>query len=389
MCEKLSSFDGKVDNVLFDITASTASLAEQQRVKRIRRLPQELGGLGMMSYAGRQGDLGHILSRIWCRKFIKDKFPDLDLHASRHWDLTGLELALNEGAMVDSEANARRLRAGEDQRVFGDLVEALEDGDTKSLAMLNSGRARHSARWLKWHGTYSHTRIFSSTFFREALRTRCLLPFTSTDPVDVGPTLCICNAQVNLTDEWYHCMDCSRTKGLQSLRHHRVRDAFASFIKASGGHCGVEIAVQDTIQDIVIQDGPVNRYCDIGIVDASAPTYRQDAATTPGAASKEMEKAKRSYARRKLGAQLASASFTPLVIEATGKFGPAALKFARQVAGKRFQLLSTLFNEVSSACAYYNALMVEKIRHAIRQRQNGDPIIPLPHNNNPQDTPRA
>ncbi len=49
------------------------------------------------------------------------------------------------------------------------------------------------------------------------------------------------------------------------------------------------------------------------------------------------------------------------------------MTFARRQAGKSYDLLSKLFNEVSAAVAYYNAAMVDQMRRKIRQRRDEDP----------------
>ena len=124
-----------------------------------------------------------------------------------------------------------------------------------------------------------------------------------------------------------------------------------------------------TTPDILIEDGADLVLLDVSVINPAAGTYRENAALTPYYAARVREMSKRGTYREEIGPR---ASFIPLVLESTGRFGEAAMDFVRKQAGKRYHLLSKLFSECAAAIAYYNAAMTEKMRYLVRRRRDPD-----------------
>ena len=346
---------------------------EEARVAHVRRLPHSFGGLGMQSYGDVASDLGHILSREITRTFVEAYLPFLAYRFERY-EPTLLERSYDRGTL-SSPTDARKIRDEEvDLSRQGLLAKLEEQDDQQSMALLTSASCRHSARWVFWRGGDSHSNVFTPSLFREALRSRCLLPYNSAT-FETEPTArCGCRSQVDLKEDVTHCWSCDETKGLQLRRHDRIRDIFVTFIRGTGTPCRKEVAVGNTTPDILIEDGAESVLLDVSIINPAAETYRHSAAFTPYFAARARESAKRNVYRQEVGPR---ATFIPIVLEATGRFGEAAMEFVRKQAGKRYHLLSKLFSECSAAIAYYNAAMVEKTRYLVRRRRNPeDPNIP-------------
>jgi hypothetical protein len=172
---------------------------------------------------------------------------------------------------------------------------------------------------------------------------------------------------VDLKEDVTHCWSCDETKGLQKRRHDRIRDIFTTFIRGTNTPCRKEVPVGNTTPDILIEDGAESILLDVSIINPAAATYRHSAALTPYFAARVREISKRNAYREELGPR---ATFVPIVLESTGRFGEAAMEFVRKQAGKRYHLLSKLFSECSAAMAYYNAAMVEKTRYLVRRRRD-------------------
>ena len=362
-------FDNVIDDALFDITGSLNSEFEQARVRTIRRMTQGLGGLGMLAYGDMGADLGHILCRSNLRQFITTYLPILLPQIERP-PLTPLESSYG-GEIAKSVKEAREIRKGHQEMEMEIFRGSLCDQeDHKSAALLTSASTRHSARWIFWRGGDTNSNVFSSQLFTEAIRSRCLLPYTNHVNTTEQPDICPCDKKVDLAQDGLHCLDCKTSAGLRTHRHNRVRDAFVAFIRSSGGYCRTEVQVGDTIPDIVIEDGAQRIYLDVVIVNPGAPSYRENAAYKACSAAAEKEQMKRTHYRNVIGV---NATFIPLALETTGRLGKAAMTFARRQAGKSYDLLSKLFNEVSAAVAYYNAAMVDQMRRKIRQRRDEDP----------------
>ncbi len=372
----LKKFDAAIDAALCILTGSTNCVDEEARVALVRRLPQSLGGLGMQSYGDTASDLGHILSREITRTFVEAYLPFLT-GRFEHYAATVLERSYDRGCLT-SPTEARKIRDEEVDLARQELLAQLEHREDKqSMALLTSASCRHSARWVFWRGGDSHSNVFSPSLFREALRSRCLLSYNNTT-FEAEPTArCGCKSRVDLQQDVTHCWSCDETKGLQARRHNRIRDIFATFIRATNTPCRKEVPVGNTTPDILIEDGAERVLLDVSIINPAAETYREEAALTPYYAARVREASKKRAYREEIGPRV---TFIPIVLESTGRFGEAAMDFVRKQAGKRYHLLSKLFSECSAALAYYNAAMVEKMRYLVRRRRDPtDPNIAPPY----------
>jgi hypothetical protein len=364
----LKKFDAAIDEALCILTGSSNCADEESRVAAIRRLPQSLGGLGMQSYGDVASDLGHILSREITRTFVEAYLPFLT-GRFEHYAATVLEKSYDRGILT-SPTEARKIRDEEvDLARQGLLAKLEQQDDQQSMALLTSASCRHSARWVFWRGGDSHSNVFSPSLFREALRSRCLLPYNNVN-FEAEPTArCACRSRVDLHVDVTHCWSCDETKGLQKRRHDRIRDIFVTFIRATNTPCRKEVPLGHTTPDILIEDGADRVLLDVSVINPAAGTYRENAALTPYYAARVREMSKRGTYREEIGPR---ASFIPLVLESTGRFGEAAMDFVRKQAGKRYHLLSKLFSECAAAIAYYNAAMTEKMRYLVRRRRDPD-----------------
>ena len=362
----LKDFDSAIDRALCVLTGSTDCADEEARVALVRRLPQSFGGLGMQSYGDVASDLGHILSREITRTFVEAYLPFLTGRFERY-EPTVLERTYERGTL-SSPTEARKIRDEEVDLSRQVLLAKLEQQeDQQSMALLTSASCRHSARWVFWRGGDSHSNVFSPSLFREALRSRCLLPYNNAT-FETEPTArCGCRSQVDLKEDVTHCWSCDETKGLQKRRHDRIRDIFTTFIRGTNTPCRKEVAVGNCTPDILIEDGAESILLDVSIINPAAETYRHSAALTPYFAARVREISKRNAYRQEIGPR---ATFVPIVLESTGRFGEAAMEFVRKQAGKRYHLLSKLFSECAAAIAYYNAAMVEKTRYLVRRRRD-------------------
>jgi hypothetical protein len=380
----LKEFDSAIDRALCILTGSTNCADEEARVALVRRLPQSFGGLGMQSYGDVASDLGHILSREITRTFVESYLPFLTVRFERYQP-TVLEQTYERGTL-SSPTEARKIRDEEVDLSRQVLLAKLEEqDDQQSMALLTSASCRHSARWVFWRGGDSHSNVFSPSLFREALRSRCLLPYNNVTFETELTARCACRGRVDLHRDVTHCWSCDETKGLQTRRHDRIRDIFATFIRGTGTPCRKEVPVGDTIPDILIEDGAERILLDVSIINPAAETYREGAALTPYCAARVREASKKRVYREVIGPSVA---FVPIVLESTGRFGEAAMNFVRKQAGKRYHLLSKLFSECSAAIAYYNAAMVEKMRYLVRRRRDPtDPNIPPTYLLMPANTP--
>ena len=323
----------------------------------------------MQAYGDMGTDLGHILSRENLRQFITGYLPVLLPQIERP-PLTPLESSYG-GEISKSVKEARETRKAHQEMEMEMFRGSLcDEGDHKSAALLTSASTRHSARWIFWRGGDTNSNVFSSQLFTEAIRSRCLLPYTNHVNTAEQPDICPCDKKVDLAQDGLHCLDCKTSAGLRTHRHNRVRDAFVAFIKSSGGYCRKEVPVGETIPDIVIEDGAKRIYLDVVIVNPGAPSYSADATYKACSAADEKERMKRTHYRNVIGI---NATFIPLALETTGRFGKAAMTFARRQAGKNYDLLSKLFNEVSAATAYYNAAMYEHMRRKTRRLRDEAP----------------
>jgi hypothetical protein len=367
----LKLFDKQMDACL-GILVGAEEGTELERVAQLREQKQSRAGLGMQRYYGISTERNKILSRGVTRAFVKRHHPGLvqamkDVWGEIRMGKTDGEYldaeGVNPGAAIDRPDTPQETLSRETRNVvqlslknrFDKLHNQLNStGETAHAAYLLSAASKGTGRWLlSTAGLEPGNGYFDGQLFGKMLRRRLLLPMWRED--GRRPPMCACLgpggvARTDLRHQPHHEQTCHQTNATRTRRHHQIRDLVADLIKKVYA-VGVETEVQYTRQDdkaawsrcnnraeqqsrrtkfIVdiefVKDGK-RHMVDIGIVcPASLTAIERDEANTKSAAAASAEELRKGikYSQAFPGI---GRSFSPFILEATGRYGPAAAAF--------------------------------------------------------------
>ena len=394
MHEYLSHFDSSIDKVL-------AVLVNEPRPSRefaiIRSLPLRVGGIGLRRHAGMYADKSRLASCHLAQEFIIRHYPKLKSLVLNAWSTHPLCKPL-----IADSSYAPVLTAATDETCDFDYSTLITDlklelqanqndelsrlchtlcasNRESSAAWLRSSNFKGSGAWTQCTGGsfYGHFEIKKEQFV-DALRTRLLLPPCSLKDSFGESFSCSCGKVFNMVTNPLHFLDCPHGKYHSHARHDKVRDTIGDFIRRSCPSFQTTIepnlqTVDGTAMRADIQVCAANRtfHLDVAIVDPSAPSYTQyGSGMEVNVANEKKEKSKRaSYKLR--APELEESSIIPFVIEATGRFGDAALGFIDLITNEHCKdNARTLQFQIGALIANYNALMVSRLRELCRQQTN-------------------
>jgi hypothetical protein len=421
--EGLKRFDKAVDEALLRLTKAVGDgdligpelMGETfKNANILRSLPTALGGLGIVRHAGIVGEKASEKSRQLTKKFV-NKFLPLLLPGTHLWDVI---VNFNGARNMESEIlplmfdstppdffqysqepqQPQQIQQDDDnelqqqqpisskaiilafhKRVAHNLHSKLfnQENKRKEAAWLVSSQFKNSGRWLA-----GRNNIFYGKFgllgndFLEALRLRLLLPPIIDDELEMNPRRCTCGHICSATKP-FHLLDCVLSKAYITGRHNKIRDLLFQFIKdclPEGSVVQKEIPFQVTTTTMITADlqyeidNNIN-YIDVTVANPSSQSYlNMGSATTADVASKHKEQAKtRHY--EVLGNAVQTGRFIPFALEATGRLGPAAIRFIERMAGLRHDLKNRLIDQINVVMAHYNGQLISNRR---------DQLVPIP-----------
>jgi hypothetical protein len=241
-----------------------------------------------------------------------------------------------------------------------------QENKLAEAAWLVSSQYKNSGRWLA-----GRNNIFFGKFgllgddFLEALRLRLLLPPILDDDLENNPRKCLCN-HICSAAKPFHLLDCKLSKAYITGRHNKIRDLLFQFIKdclPEGSVIQKEIPFQVTTTTMITADIQYEtnnniHYIDVTVANPASQSYlNMGSATTADVASKFKEQAKsRHY--EVLGNAVQTGRFIPFALEATGRLGPAAVRFIERMAGLRYDLKNRLIDQINVVIAHFNGQLI-------------------------------
>jgi hypothetical protein len=415
--EGLKRFDIAVDSAILRLTKAVGDgdlIIEPQQMGEtfknaniLRSLPTALGGLGIVRHAGIVNEKASEKSRQITKSFV-NKFLPLLLPGTQVWDMVvnfngarNLESEILP-LMFDStppnflqfsqEQQPQQIQQGDDdnelqqqqpisskaiilafhKRVAQNLHLKLFSQENKraEAAWLVSSQYKNSGRWLA-----GRNNIFYGKFgllgddFLEALRLRLLLPPILDDDLEINPRKCGCGHICSATKP-FHLLDCGLSRAYVTGRHNKIRDLLFQFIKdclPEGSVIQKEIPFQVTTTTMITADIQYEtnnniHYIDVAVANPSSQSYlNMGSASTADVASKHKEQAKsRHY--EVLGNAVQTGRFIPFALEATGRLGPAAVRFIERMAGLRSDLKNRLIDQINVVMAHFNGQLISNRR---------------------------
>jgi len=235
--EALRSFDKKVSEALaslVDIVPCSDDVVDH--ITSVRGFTESMGGLNIATYDSPKTDSWLVISRnILCN--YADKHCRTLLPLLEQMPVTALESYRSRMEAVGNDApeyvclqdiSTTAVSLHREQRE--EFARALTaQGRLKERRWLEDSSFQHSARWLRWTGGFQKYMLWDSASMKAALRLRLLLPLSAGGRNAQPPLMCNCSA--NLSEDPWHCLDCTHNQHLATRRHTRVVDILTGFIK--------------------------------------------------------------------------------------------------------------------------------------------------------------
>jgi hypothetical protein len=370
--EAAEAFDAAVDNAL---TLEICQSAGGADVATLRSLPQSMGGLGMIRYAGKVGDEANRKSIALTRAFIEHCVPDLRIVIPDSW--RGVEpTAMEEeddnaevlAALPESVQTSRAMHRDAWVEVYQHLVEDATQGHA---AILISASQRGSGRWLFCTSQWDYAVKFTAAEFRAALCVRLL-----GDPIPLpGNHSCACQQHqrglVRYAEMPFHPLSCTYNQLAWTRRHNIVRDQLFDLLKRV---CPKDEVVKERWLDVVEGErircdiwcrmGGLVYIVDVSVVEPSSQMYLlQESWKVENVANKLRENVKCiKYQHCRALQQEGGASLVPFVLEATGRLGPAAVEFMSKLNEENTLYASLFLDHMAAGLARATGQMVNQAR---------------------------
>lgn len=163
---------------------------------------------------------------------------------------------------------------------------------------------------------------------RMAMRLRLGLPI-------LAPAVpCVCRGQVLLARDSTHPLHCRSAGGLMTFRHDTVKQLLAEIAQLCGASTQIEprhvLYSDQRHPDVAIVMGAAQLSVDVTIRYPLSPTYIPRIAQDPLGTAIRAEREKMDRYAAEARAQ--GVTFVPFALEATGGWGPAAVRLARELA---------------------------------------------------------
>jgi len=337
-------WDNKMDGALAKICRATMGEGSYDDcVKQVRGLTTSRGGLGikrlhMLSYDA-------YLSSFWrACWYVKTNMPQIwESCLNRHDDennapnkITSLleyfrfppnqEIVSPEFYFVDEKSALRQsaLTIVTQDDVLATLLKDKDFSNARKALLISAGS--HGSASFIYFETQSNRLLYLPTeAYREAIRLRLTLPGIESDPG--FRQTCAC-ATGDREDTDLHGFLCNSTSGARKIRHDRIADELARFIKWSNPAAQVEREVWldgSTKADLRVTLNGTVTWVDVSIVAPHGVKYiALGSNETSLVAAMHREQAKRKHYARAMQESVGSVTLVPFVLEITGAVGKSA-----------------------------------------------------------------
>jgi hypothetical protein len=372
-------FDAAIDAALVRLADCPPDLRDQLR--SIRLLPQKLGGLGIYDYAGLQGLKGRNQSRLKTYEFTKANYHTTLFRQTDVATWGALDLGdegddelnhFDQASMVAFSTRVTVARGVESKAIHSSKIESSKD----EAAWFLSSCTPNSGRWLSWRGGMSHSFRMSSPLYVDALRRRLLCPPT---PLQLVAAEVCCTCSTASSAHPTHLLDCPRNQWLFHRRHLVICRLLARYI---GKVCDDSLLVLEA----PVEDGPNALRADI-VATIGTRIYTLDVSlTNPACQSNIAHNSHLTHDRSSVNRENqkwakyghlsglergGDRSFTPFVIESTGRLGPSAQTFINDITSHTHSTIKSNFLSTLSACiALYNSMMLRCAKRRLGVLEN-------------------
>ena len=381
---------------LFDTATATAVASILQFPLNDTRegrmfLPKKHGGLSLTRHSGMATEKGRVISGLAAIEFFTLYHPERMPALQQSLQQAEVRLGRYEGVADFTGLTEEQYSLLE----FATAAKVLGEGQKKGEAQLafraHRFLVRHDqhqdAAWMLSACTEStayvssiigissgQDRYFAPEAYRLALR--ALLGVGPSNEPDHTPKVCGCHKAYLVGENRFHAHSCFLNAPLRTARHDEIKRRFCALLKQRfvGANINMEVEVgskadgSSVTADIVVHAGAVRYVIDVMVMDMGATEYLRGAAATNPAATQDAaavmgeKKKRRVYGGVVHPARIPEADVIPFVLEATGRLGPKALSFVREITAGHTALRTAFNRQVSTICAIYSGRMLKATR---------------------------
>ena len=357
-------------------------------------LPKKHGGLSLTRHSGMATEKGRVVSGLAAIEFFSLYHPERIPALQQSLQQAEVRLGRYEGveehtglteemySLLEFATAARILgdaqRKGEQQLAFLVHRGLIQQDQPQDAAWMLSACTESTAYVRCTIGISSgQDRYFAPEAYRLGLR--ALLGVGPSNEPDNTAKVCGCRKAYTAGDNKFHALSCFMNAPLRTCRHDEIVRGLTALLRqrhpvSSGAIIQLEAEVgtkadgSSVTADIVVNVGAVRYVIDVMVMDMGATEYLGGAAATnpavtQDAAAVEGEKKKRRvYGGVVNPARIPNADVIPFVLEATGRLGPRALSFLRELTAAHTALRTAFNRHVSKICALYSGRMLKATR---------------------------
>lgn len=357
-------------------------------------LPKKHGGLSLTRHSGMATEKGRVISGLAAIEFFSlyhpERIPDLqqsiqqaEVRLGRYEGVeafTGLteEMYL----LLEFNSAARVLGEGQkkgEQRLALIVQRGLVDRDqSQDAAWMLSACTESTAYVGCTIGiTSGQDRYFAPEAYRLGLR--ALLGVGPSNEPDNTAKVCGCRKAYMAGANKFHAHSCFLNAPLRTARHDEIVRGFTALLRqrhpvSTGAIIQLEAEVgtkadgSSVTADIVVTVGAVRYVIDVMVMDMGATEYLGGAAATNPAVTQDAAAVKGETKKRRVydgvvnPAPIPKADVIPFVLEASGRLGPKALSFLREITAGHTALRTAFNRHVSRICALFSGRMLKATR---------------------------
>jgi hypothetical protein len=338
-------FDDRIDAALRSILKRSVQLSTADKIAR--RLPTELGWLGVYDHGGHRGEINAIRSEILTHTHIQASYPHL-----RSFTINALDalkdnefVSENEVIMGNADDDTTRHLTNPPSNNFATLLDMIaerdksemvrmrmDEGDWQAVAWATSQHSWECGSWLRDCSYQPHPFPASHTAYTNTINL-----LLSTQPPSDTCMYCACALKINIISNPWHCLDCNSSHSIRTRCHKKLVQILAGFLSQFGTvttsptiYLNGTTRVGDLKFFHLITRIPY--FIDVSTTNPSAPTYNNITTCTQPRRAAELRENEKLVHYQGTEHTTSGENIIPFVIECSGRVGEIASQFLSTVS---------------------------------------------------------